>query len=94
MTEMKNMFFEYRYVKINGEVFFLSSDSTVKPDGESYATNYVKKILSGCSTDGKRMNVSLKLGIPESIKSAVGDIFSDDESYAVEITERKYKMAA
>lgn len=93
MAEIKNMFFEFRYVKINSEVFFLSSDSTVSSDEDSYAMEYINKVLSGCSTDGKRMNVSLKFGIPESIKSAVGDIFSDDdESYAVEITEDEINL--
>ena len=93
MAEIKNMFFEFRYVKINGEAFLLSGDSRVSSDEDSYAIEYINKVLSGCSTDGKRMNVSLKLGIPESIKSAVGDIFSDDdESYAVEITEDEINL--
>ncbi|MBQ7119766.1 MAG: family 20 glycosylhydrolase [Oscillospiraceae bacterium] len=93
MTEMKNMFFEFRYTDIYGEAFSFSCDSTVSANEESYATEYVKKLLSECKKDGKRMNISLKLGIPERIKSKVGDSFSDDEeSYAVEITEAEINL--
>lgn len=93
MSQIKNMFFEYRYIDICGNSFCISGDSAVVSDTECYAAEYAEKILSECGKIGKQMAINLKCVMPEAVKSKVGDVFSDDgESYAVEIKEDEINL--
>lgn len=89
------MFFEFRYVKTYGTPFCISCDSKIASEVECYAEEYAKTVLSECSSDGKTLNIKLKLGISDAVKTAVGEVFSeDDEAYAIEIKQDESVISA
>ncbi|MBE6910893.1 MAG: beta-N-acetylhexosaminidase [Ruminococcaceae bacterium] len=95
MPKMENMFFEFRYVKTFGTPFCISCDSKIASEVECYAEEYAKTVLSECSSDGKTLNIKLKLGISDAVKTAVGEVFSEDnEAYAIEIKQDESVISA
>lgn len=96
MTEIKNMFFGFRYVKKASETpFRISRDSALLSDTECYAAEYAKKVLQELPAAGRKITIYLKLGISDAIRSAVGSVFSgNDEAYAIEIGREETTLSA
>ena len=85
MAKMENMFFEFAYVRASGEVFSVSSQSSVQ-GRECYALRYAQSVIAGCGDTGRKMTVTLELGIPAAVKEAAGAAYAEnDESYALVI---------
>lgn len=92
--KLENMFFEFKYVNISGEVFGISPKSKIASETEKYAKRYAEKVISECRGD-KAVSISLNLNIPEKIKNALGKQYAENaESYAIEITDSEINLFA
>ena len=95
MTKIDGMFFEYRYYEKKGEPFALSSDSRIAySETDAFARRHVEETLASLKKEGKAMEISLYLSIPEEKKAALGASFAENkESYLVEVCEEKGSIA-
>ena len=95
VMKLENMFFEVKYADVSGESFVISSESKVNSETDKYAKKYAKKVIAGCSSDGRAVSINLHLSIPEKIQTRLGSHFcNNEECYAVEIGENDINLYA
>lgn len=83
--KLPNMFFEFIYAKMHGDVFSISRDSKIISDTDKYASRYLADVLSGCNGE-KAVTIKLQLGIPQQIKDTLSDVYAyNKEGYAIEV---------
>ena len=83
-------FFEYVYVKSEGDSFCISCKSDVFSQKEEYAKEYAKKVVSELSEEGRKFKINLKCEIPENIISAAGGLYKEDEEANPDDMEQYY----
>ena len=95
MMKIDGMFFEYRYYEKKGEPFALSSDSKIAySETDAFARRHVEETLASLKKEGKAMEISLYLSIPEEKKAALGASYVENkESYLIEVCEEKGSIA-
>ena len=91
MDKLDNLFFEFVYARTNGEAFAVSADSCVTGE-DCYAKRYAQSVIAKCG-NGRKMTLSLSLGIPTSVMEAAGEKFAkNEESYALVIDGEKIAL--
>ena len=86
MQTIKNMFFQFRYVKSLGEDFTLGKASEVKSDKTGYATEYAQKVVCDIANGTRKMQIKLCHSYTPEIIKLIGNEFSENnESYALYI---------
>ena len=95
MMKIDGMFFEYRYYEKKGEPFALSSDSKIAySETDAFARRHVEETLASLKKEGKALEISLYLSIPEEKKAALGASYVENkESYLIEVCEEKGSIA-
>ena len=89
------MFFDYRFVKLDGEPLRISSLSSVSCDKNCYAFDCAKALVASQNETGEKLNIVLSVGINTTIKEIVGDVYSDNnEGYALEIIKDTVTLSA
>ena len=64
------MFFEYRFLKLDGAPFLISSKSSVRCEKNCYAFDYAKELVASCDDEGESLSILLTVGIGDDIKAA------------------------
>lgn len=91
MDKLDNLFFEFVFAKAKGDAFAVGSDSRVLGDN-CYAKRYAESVIATCGK-GRKMTVSLALGIPAAVKEAAGEKYAEnEESYALVIDSDKIDL--
>ena len=87
--KLKDLFFEFVYVRDDADTFALSCESPVEgPD--HFALRYAESVIAGCPREGKKQTVRLALGIPEEVRREAGSLYADnEEAYALVIGEKE-----
>ena len=81
------MFFDFVYSGLEGNAISLSSRSEISSPIDCYAAKYAKDVVSKLNGNAE-MNISLSIGIPEHVKNALADSYSEcDEAYALVISD-------
>jgi len=95
MQTIKNMFFQFRFVKPTGDAFTLSGKSDVKSDKPGYATEYAQKTVREKANGTKEMQITLNHSYTPEIIKLLGDAFCiKEESYALQIDKSSINLYA